>query len=150
MSDNLLPSSQALGLGCDDVIDYLRPELNSELRRVSTLGLAHIGDAVFELMVRTWLCVQGASTAKTLHGGTVEFVSAKAQAAAWLRISARLSDEEREVFKRGRNAHVNSVPRSSTYDEYHTATGIEALFGYLYLKGQTQRLGELFDMIIDM
>ena len=130
------------------MIDYLRPELSLELRAISTLGLAHVGDAVFELMVRTWLCVQGVSTAKQLHGGTVSFVSAKAQAAAAGRMLHELSEEERAVYKRGRNAHQNSVPRSSTYDEYHAATGIEALFGYLYLKGQTDRLGVLFDMIV--
>ena len=129
--------------------DYLRPELNSEIRLISSLGLAHVGDAVFELMVRTWLCTQGAATAKSLHGGTVAFVSAKAQAAAADRILNELNDEERDVYRRGRNAHANNVPRSSTYNEYHAATGIESLFGYLYLKGQTDRLGKLFEIIIE-
>jgi len=128
--------------------DYLRPELDGELRAISVLGLAHIGDAVFELMVRTWLCTQGTTTAKRLHGGSVEFVSAKAQAAAAERIRPILNDEELAVFKRGRNAHANSVPRGSSYEEYHLATGIEALFGFLYLSGKTERLGELFEMII--
>ena len=129
--------------------DYLRPELSGELRTISVLGLAHVGDAVFELMVRTWLCTQGASTAKRLHGGAVEYVSAKAQAAAAERILPELSEEEHAVFKRGRNAYANSVPRSSTHEEYHASTGLESLFGYLYLKGETQRLGELFDKIIE-
>ena len=128
--------------------DYLRPELSSELRSMSILGLAHVGDAVFELMVRTWLCTQGVSTAKWLHGGTVGFVSARAQAAASERILPELCDEELAIFKRGRNAHSNSIPRNSSYEEYHTATGIEALFGYLYLKGETQRLGTLFEIIV--
>jgi ribonuclease-3 family protein len=113
------------------------------------LGLAHIGDAVFELMVRTWLCTQGASTAKRLHGGAVEYVSAKAQAVAAERIMPGLSEEERAVYKRGRNAYANSVPRGSTYEEYHAATGIEALFGHLYLSGRTERLDELFEMIVE-
>ena len=120
----------------------------SELRNISTLGLAHVGDAVFELMVRIWLCTRGVSTAKQLHGGTVEFVSARAQAEATERILPMLSDEERAVFKRGRNAYANSVPRSSTHEEYHLATAVEALFGYLYLKGETERLGELFEMVV--
>ena len=132
----------------DELDDYLRPELSSELRVISTLGLAHVGDAVFELMVRTWLCTKGVSTAKQLHGSTVEFVSAKAQAAASERILKNLSEQELEVFKRGRNAYANSVPRSSTYEEYHAATGVEALFGHLYLKGETRRLGELFEMVV--
>ena len=129
--------------------DYLRPKLDNELRGISTLGLAHVGDAVFELMVRTWLCTQGISTAKNLHGGTVEFVSAKAQAAAAVKILPSLTEEELAVYKRGRNAYANSVPRSSTYEEYHAATAIESLFGYLYLKGETMRLGELFEIVIE-
>ena len=128
--------------------DYLRPVLDKELDTISTLGLAHIGDAVFELLVRTWLCTHGTLSAKNLHGGAVEYVSAAAQAAAAERIKPELSAEESTVFRRGRNAHVNSVPRASTYEEYHTATGLEALFGYLYLKGETQRLGELFEIVI--
>jgi ribonuclease-3 family protein len=128
--------------------EYLKPNLSGELRSISVLGLAHIGDAVFELMVRTWLCMKGTSTAKQLHGGTVAFVSAKAQAEAADRILPMLSEEETSVFKRGRNAHANTVPRASTYEEYHIATGIEALFGYLYLCGKTQRLDELFEIII--
>ncbi|MCL2151371.1 MAG: ribonuclease III [Oscillospiraceae bacterium] len=129
--------------------DYLRPNFSGELRGISVLGLAHVGDAVFELMVRTWLCQQGTSTAKQLHGGTVAYVSAKAQAEAADRVLPKLSEEEMTLFKRGRNAHANTVPRASTYEEYHIATGIEALFGYLYLKGDTDRLSELFDIIIE-
>ena len=129
--------------------DYLSPELGLELRKISTLALAHIGDAVYELMVRTWLCCEGISTAKQLHGGSVEYVSAKAQAAAGERIKSVLDDEEYAVYKRGRNAYANSVPRSSTHEEYHTATAVETLFGYLYLKGETRRLGELFEMVIN-
>ena len=128
--------------------DYLRPRLNDGLNEISVLGLAHIGDAVFELMVRTWLCTQGALNAKRLHSETVAYVSAKAQAAAASQLLRELTDEEKAVFKRGRNAHVNSFPRTSTYEQYHTATGIEALIGFLYLKGETDRLGELFEMII--
>jgi len=129
--------------------DYLRPCLSGELRGISVLGLAHVGDAVYELMVRTWLCTQGTSTAKRLHGGTVAFVSAKAQAEAAERMLPNLYDEELAVFKRGRNAHANSVPRGSTYEEYHIATGVEALFGHLYLSGKNERLGELFEMIVE-
>ena len=136
-------------LGDDFLSEYLRPNLTGELRGISVLGVAHVGDAVFELMVRTWLCTQGTSTAKKLHGGTVAFVSARAQAEASARIMPILSEEEIAVFKRGRNAHANSVPRGSTYEEYHLATGLEALFGHLYLSGKSERLGELFEKVIN-
>jgi len=123
--------------------------MKNELRHISPLGLAHVGDAVFELMVRTRLCDLGASTAKKLHGEAVTFVSAKAQAAAAERIRPVLCEEEQAVYKRGRNAHVNTTPRGSTYEEYHAATGLEALFGYLYLSGQTDRLNELFEIAVN-
>ena len=129
--------------------NYLLPKMKTELRHISVLGLAHIGDAVFELMVRTWLCDAGVSTAKKLHGGSVTFVSAKAQAAAAARLLPCLGEEELAVYKRGRNAHANSTPRGSTYEEYHAATGVEALFGFLYLSGETERLNELFGLIIE-
>ena len=128
---------------------YLRPDVGAGLNGVSVLGLAHVGDAVFELMARTWLCMQGISTAKRLHAGAVALVSAEAQAAAAGRIMPHLSEEELAVFKRGRNAHVNSIPRGSTQSRYHISTGIEALFGYLYLSGQTDRLDKLFEMIAE-
>ena len=130
------------------MISYLSPEPSGENYELSALAFAHVGDAVFELMVRTWICMRGASTAKQIHGKTIAYVSAKAQAVAAERIMPILSDEEIAVFKRGRNAHVNSIPRGSTHEEYHTATGIETLFGYLYLNGSTSRLDELFEMVI--
>ena len=128
--------------------DYLRPAFGGELRLISVQGLAHVGDAVFELMVRTWLCSQGLFTAKQLHGSAVSYVSAKAQAVAAERITPMLTEEEMGVFKRGRNANAGSVPRSSTHKEYHAATGVEALFGHLYLEGKTERLGELFEIAV--
>ena len=112
------------------------------------LGLAHIGDAVFELMIRTWLCTSGTMTAKNLHKRAVEFVSARAQAVAADAILSYLSDEELAVYKRGRNSHLTSVPKGSSHEEYHAATGLEALFGHLYLNSKTDRLNELFDIIL--
>jgi len=110
-------------------------------------GLAYIGDAVFELMVCTWLCITGTSTAKNLHNKAVSFVCAKAQAEAAEKIKDTLTEEEESIFKRGRNAHQGVVPKNSTHKEYHSATGIETLFGYLYLTGETDRLNELFTII---
>lgn len=119
-----------------------------ELRGISVLGLAHVGDAVYELMVRTWLARIGRATAKGLHKASVGYVSAAAQAQAANKITAYLSEEELAVLRRGRNSRVNSVPRSATREEYHTSTALEALFGYLYLSGKTERLNELFEKIV--
>ena len=127
---------------------YLKPESGVDLQGISVLGLAHVGDAVYELMVRTWLCVRGVSTAKRLHNEAVALVSAKAQAAAAERLLPGLSENEMAVFKRGRNANISTAARGASIEEYHTATGIEALFGYLYLDGQTQRLDELFELMV--
>lgn len=129
--------------------DYLSVKLSeNEIHNISALGLAHLGDAVFELMVRSWLCKNGKATAKGLHKAAVSLVSAPAQAQAINKLMPILSDDEQTVFKRGRNTRVNSVPRNSTSDEYHASTGFETLFGYLYLKGETRRLNELFEIII--
>ena len=99
--------------------------------------------------MRTWLCTNGTSTAKNLHNKAVLFVSAKAQAAAVSKVSVLFDEEEISIYKRGRNAHATSVPRGSTHEQYHAATGIEALFGYLYLSGRFDRLNELFDKIVE-
>ena len=114
------------------------------IRAISNLGLAHLGDAVFEVMVRSWLCLHGKAKAKDLHRATVKYVAAPAQAAAMERIRPMLTPEEEEVFRRGRNTAPHSVPKAASRGEYQTATGLEALFGWLYLQGQTRRLNELF------
>jgi len=98
-------------------------------------------------MVRTWLCTAGTSTARKLHDRSVEFVSAKAQAASVKRLLPVLDEEEAAVYRRGRNTHVKSVPKGSTNEQYHAATGIETLFGYLYLTGRIERLNILFCII---
>jgi ribonuclease-3 family protein len=100
-------------------------------------------------MIRTWLCEDGTTTAKRLHSRAVSFVSAKAQAAALDLILSDLNEDETAVYKRGRNTHVNAVPKASTHEEYHAATGLETLFGYLYLNGCTERLNELFRIIVN-
>ena len=127
---------------------YLLPEPDGEQHEISVLAFAHIGDAVFELMVRTWLCSNGVSTAKNMHNETIMYVSARAQAVMAEKILDTLSDEEMYIFKRGRNAHPGTTPRSASYEEYHTATGIETLFGFLYLNGQIDRLDELFELMV--
>lgn len=119
-----------------------------DIRKISNLGLAHLGDAVYELMVRSWLCIHGKCTSRGLHAAAITYVSAPAQAKAVRKLLDKFTHEERDVYRRGRNTHVNSVPHNASHEEYHAATGLEALFGYLYLKGRTERLNELFDEIM--
>ena len=127
------------------MIDYFHLNMDAEqLLNLSSLGLAHLGDGVFEVMVRSWLCLHGKAKAKDLHRATVKYVAAPAQAAAMERIRPMLTPEEEEVFRRGRNTAPHSVPKAASRGEYQTATGLEALFGWLYLQGQTRRLNELF------
>jgi len=131
-------------------MDLLNIKLtDGEINAISCLGLAHVGDAVYELLVRSFLCRKGLETAKVLHLTSVKYVSAPAQAAVARRIIPLLTEEERAVYKRARNTHVNSTPNGATMAEYHAATGLEALFGYLYLKGETERLSELFAVITE-
>lgn len=120
-----------------------------ELLNMSSLGLAHLGDGVFELMVRAWLCLHGKVKVKDLHRATVRYVAAPAQAAAMERLLPLLTDEETDVYRRGRNTAPHSVPRAATRAQYQSATGLEALFGWLYLQGRTDRLNQLFEAIMD-
>ncbi len=130
-------------------MDYFSPQMSlNEVNSISMLGLAHIGDGVYELLVRTMLCAQGHSAVQQLHKLTVAKVNAPAQAAAVKKILPSLNDEELAVYKRGRNAKVNSIPQRASETEYHAATGLEALFGWLYLRGRRERISELFDMIM--
>lgn len=116
---------------------------------LSSLGLAHLGDAVYELMVRSWLCLHGKATNKGLHKAAVTYVSAPAQARRAEKILPLLREEEADVFRRGRNSHTAAIPKGASVGEYHTATALEALFGWLYLRGETERLNLLFDTIME-
>ena len=125
---------------------HLAPD---EIRNISSIGLAHLGDAVYELMVRSWLCVHGAATGKHLHRAAVELVRAEAQAKRSERILPLLTEEEAAVFRRGRNANVHTVPHSARRADYLKATALECLFGYLYLQGRTERLNRLFSTMME-
>ena len=120
-----------------------------EIRAVSSLGLAHLGDGVFELMVRSWLVLRGKATSRGLHKATVRFVAAPAQAAMAKKLEGGLTEEEADVFRRGRNTSPHTVPKAASREEYQTATALEALFGYLYLQGRTDRLNELFTRMME-
>ena len=118
------------------------------IRAVSNLGLAHLGDGVYELMVRSWLVLHGKATSRGLHKATVRYVAAPAQALLVQKILPVLTEEEADVFRRGRNTSPHTVPKAASREEYQAATGLEALFGYLYLQGKTDRLNELFTLMM--
>ena len=125
--------------------NYFEPQMTrAEINQISALGLAHCGDAVFELLVRTWLCAHGGVKAKNLHRETVAYVSAPAQAARMERMLPLLTEEEEEFYRRGRNAHVRGIPKNATHEQYSKATGLECLFGSLDLLGRRERINELF------
>ena len=118
-----------------------------DVNKISMLGLAHVGDAVYELLYRSKLCSDGHTAVAEMHRMTVAFVRAEAQAEAAAKLLPVLTQDETSVFKRGRNAKVNSVPHNADIGQYHAATGLEALFGWLYLLGRTERINELFNII---
>ena len=119
------------------------------IEHISALGLAHLGDGVFELMVRSHLCLRGKATNAGLHRAAVRYVSAPAQARLAHAIAPLLTDEEQAVYRRGRNSHTAAVPKGASVGEYHAATALEALFGWLYLQGKTDRLNELFAAMME-
>ena len=130
--------------------DYFHLNIDhSALLSLSTLGLAHLGDGVYEVMVRSWLVLHGKAKAKDLHRATVRYVAAPAQAERFERIQSLLTEEEADVFRRGRNTDPHSVPKAASRAQYQTATGLEALFGWLYLQGRTERLNELFAIMME-
>ena len=111
---------------------------------MSAAALAYLGDSVIELLVREKLVNDGFSDSGNLNRESLKYVKAGAQAAAMRRILPSLSEEEAQVFKRGRNMSGGNVPKSATMSEYRTATGMEVLFGYLHVTGKQERLRELF------
>ena len=119
-----------------------------QIDAISNLGLAHIGDGVWELLCRSYLCSKGEKTVAQLHRDTIAMVKAPAQAGYAEKILPLLTQEETAYYRRGKNSHVHAVPKGATGQQYAKATGLEALFGALYLAGETQRLNELFHAAI--
>ena len=120
-----------------------------EVNKLSMLALAHVGDGVYELLFRTKLCFEGNSNVANLHKQTVANVNAVAHAQAVEKIMPCLNSDELAIYKRGRNTKVNSVPHKANIGQYHAATGLEALFGWLYLLGRTERIKQLFAIITE-
>lgn len=121
--------------------------LETDPKRMSPLDLAFLGDCVYELFVREQLVSEANRPNRDLHAAKVKLVNAEAQEAAIKTLSPLLTKEEAAVFRRGRNAHTNHTPKNMSSASYHAATGLEALFGYLYLKGELDRLREFFGLI---
>ena len=116
----------------------------AQVNAITNLGLAHVGDGVYELMCRSYLCIRGDKTVLKLHRQTVELAKAPTQAKFADKLKPHLTEEELAYFRRGKNTHTHAAPKSATPQEYAKATGFEALFGALYLLGRTDRLNELF------
>ena len=121
----------------------------AEVDAISNLGLAHMGDCVFEILCRGWLCAQGGKTVDKLHRETIHMVKATSQAKFVEKLLPLLNEEELAYYRRGKNSHVHAVPKSATPQEYAKATGLESLFGALYLMGRTDRLNELFKTVME-
>ena len=117
--------------------------------QLSPLTLAFVGDAVFDLFVRERLVCLANRPVNRLHSLAVSLVKASSQARAAKKLSEILSEKELSVLKRGRNAHTNHKAKNASESDYHYATGLEALFGFLYLSGESDRLRELFELTLD-
>lgn len=130
----------------DDISESIR---KTDVAMMNGLSLAFVGDSVYDLMIRTFILSQGDSKAEMLHKRSVKYANASFQAKAMDSILPVLNEKEEAVFRRGRNAHSAHTPKNKSEGEYHRATGFEALFGYLYLMGETKRLRELFEIALN-
>lgn len=120
------------------------------INSIPTLNLAFIGDGVYDLLVREHLVKNSSAHVGELNKLKVSMVNCKSQAEYVRLLVDELTDEEADIYKRGRNTKVNSASKHSTLSDYHAATGLETLFGWLYLKGRTERINELFSLIIKL
>ncbi len=121
----------------------------NQVKEITNLGLAHVGDGIYELLCRSYLVSKGGKTVLKLHKDTVELVKAPTQAKFADKIKPMLTEEEMDYFRRGKNAHTHAAPKSATPQEYAKATGFETLFGALYLLGRKDRLMELFSACME-
>lgn len=121
----------------------------AQVNAMSNLALAHVGDGAYELMCRTYLAMQGDKTVLKLHKDTVELVKATSQAKFADRLKPHLTEDEMDYYRRGKNAHTHAHPKGATRQEYAKATGLETLFGALYLLGRIERMNELFAICME-
>ena len=121
----------------------------AQVNQLSNLALAHVGDGAYELMCRTYLCLRGDKTVLKLHKDTVELVKAPTQAKFADVLKPHLTQEEEAFYRRGKNTHTRAHPKGATAQEYAKATGLETLFGALYLMGKVDRMNELFAICME-
>ena len=130
--------------------NYFQMNLSkADIDAISNLGLAHMGDCVFEILCRGWLCARGGKNVGNLHRDTINMVKASSQAQFVDKLLPLLTEEELAYYRRGKNAHVHAVPKSATPAEYAKATGVETLFGALFLLGRKERANEIFNIVME-
>ena len=121
----------------------------AQVDAISNLGLAHMGDCVYEILCRAYLCSKGGKKVDVLHKETIHMVKATTQAKFADKMLSFLTEEELTYYRRGKNAHVHAVPKSATPAEYSKATGVETLFGVLFLLGRKERANEIFNYVME-
>ena len=132
-----------------DINTVLDKENKPEINTLSPLALAFLGDSVYEMFIRTKILSMGNRPANELHKIAVGYVKAKAQAVAGHKILEILTEEETDIYKRGRNTNIHTVPKNADMADYRHATALEALVGYLYLKGDEERLHEILNIAFE-
>ncbi len=125
----------------------MEPITKAQAKQLSPLTLAFYGDCVYEMLVRRMIVIEGSRPSNELHRLAVEKVRASFQSAAYEKLLPILTEEETDILKRGRNATGLNPPKSSNPRDYHRATAVEVLFGYLDLIGEKERIEELFEVI---
>lgn len=116
--------------------------------QISALSLAYIGDTVYDLYVRTLLVHTQDTTVHAQHLSAAKLVCAAAQAAAFRQVEDMLTPDEQQAYKRGRNAHSGTTPKNASVGDYRVATGFEALLGYLFLRGEDERIGQIMQQAL--
>lgn len=130
-------------------MDFINKKLSKEeVKLIQPLVLAYIGDSVYELYIRLFLMEKLRKKPHELHVMAIKYVSAKAQADILYKITKELTDEEKDIVRRGRNAENHHLPKNATVQEYMYSTGFEALIGYLYLTKQEERLKEILEKCV--
>ncbi len=123
---------------------------NANISEIPVLNLAFFGDAVYSLMIREMLVGENKTPPSHIHSESTKYVSAVFQSELAGRILGFLDENEMTVFKRGRNAHTSHTPKNASEAQYHRATGLETLFGYLYITKKFERLKELFSYVYEI
>ena len=132
------------------MIELINREKNEiDINLLSPLTWAYVGDSIYELLIRTHLVNKTKLKPHSLHIEAIKFVKAKSQADILKRLEAYLTEEEKEIVRRGRNAENHHLPKNANVEEYMYSTAFEALIGYLYLSQKDERLKEIFDLILD-